>query len=151
LTERELQKIIKENIRVADPKVTLKLMIYYQNRKLKNLFVKNNSNPPTEEFNVVYRYTCDRAHSNSAQACYIGHTTTTIRERMKQHASIKKHYKEEHNCNITGSQMLPNTGVITKLNNKQDLVIMETLLIKQESPIINTQCNDFNRTLKIFQ
>jgi hypothetical protein len=151
LTEKALHKIISENIRPADPTVKLKLMIFYQNRKLKNVFIKNNSNPPTEEFNVVYRYTCDRVHSNSAQACYIGHTTTTIKERMKQHASIKKHYKEEHNCNITGSQMLPHASVIVKLHNKQDLVIMEALIIKQESPIINTQCSDFNKTLKIFQ
>ena len=27
---------------------------------------------------------------------YIGHTTTTVAERMKQHTSIKKHHKETH-------------------------------------------------------
>ena len=81
---------------------------------------------------------------------YIGHTTTTIKKRTKQHSSIKKHYKGTHNCNITGSQILPNIKILAKLFGKADLMILEALLIKQQRPMINIQAEDFNRVLKIF-
>ena len=84
------------------------------------------------------------------QATYIGHTTTTITERMKQHTSIKKHHKETHQQNITGAQMIQNVSILSKPSDKQDLIIMEALLIKQQKTLINIQANYFNRTLKIF-
>ena len=96
-------------------------------------------------------YSCDKVPCNEAQDKYIGHTTTTVKERVKQHTSIKRHHKEKHGENITGSQIIPKIKILAKLNNKTDLCIMEALLIKQEKPIINIQTDDFNRTLKIFQ
>jgi hypothetical protein len=126
-------------------------MIYYKNVKLKNQFIRNNQNKPSEIFNVVYKYQCDEALCNNGQgSCYVGYTTTTIKERMKQHASIKKHHKDLHCSNITGSQILPNVTVLSKSNCKVDLLVMEALFIRQEKPIINIQTNDFNRTLNIF-
>ena len=150
-TEKELQKIIQDNIKPSKNTSNIKLRIYYKNRKLKNLFIKNNPNKPKDPFNVVFMYTCDQAPCTGVQATYIGHTTTTISERMKQHTSIKKHYKETHQMNITGSKMIPNITILSRLSNKQDLIIKEALLIKQQKPAINIQANDFNRTLKIFQ
>ena len=84
------------------------------------------------------------------EACYIGLTTVTVRERFKQHASIKKHFQVVHKENITGNQMLRNVSVIAKCPHKQDLHILEALLIKETNPSINRQTDDFNRTLKIF-
>ena len=148
--EKELQTVIRRNIQPANQRSEVQLLIYYRNRKLKELFIKNNSNPSQEKYNVVYKYSCDQVQCNSVHACYIGYTTTTLKDRMKQHASIKKHYREKHNQNITGSQMLQNTTVIARYQNKQDLIIAEALYIKEERPIINTQTDDFNRTLTIF-
>ena len=112
--------------------------------------MKNNLNKPAEPFNVVYMYSCDQVPCNTAQYCYVGMTTTTIKERFKQHLSIKKHYRENHNINITGSQMIKNVQVLATLHNKQDLTLMEALYIHQKKPHLNIQANDFNRTLKIF-
>ena len=39
--------------------------------------------------------------------------------------------------------MMNNITIITKLNNKIYLGIMEPLLVKDEKPIINIQGNDF--------
>ena len=86
-----------------------------------------------------------------AQLCYIGHTTTTIKERFKQHSSIKKHFRISHNRNITGSEMSKNVTIIDSANTKQDLAIIEALHIKEQKPVINIQADDFNRTLKIFK
>lgn len=150
MTEKELQKIIYSNVEHRNPLNRINLLIYYKNKKLKNLFIRNNNNKSTSDFNVVYRYDCDQAQCKIAHACYIGHTTTTVKERMKQHSSIKRHHKEVHQTNITGTKMLENVTVMTKLHNKRDLIIMEALLIKQHKPIINIQTDDFNRTLKVF-
>lgn len=109
---------------------------------LKNAFVRNNTNPPTEEFNVMYTYTCDRAHSNSAQTHYIICYVLWQRSKKKW-SNISAMAKAPRCCLIL--------YVIAKINNKQNLIIMETLLIKHESLIINTQCNDFHSTLKILQ
>jgi hypothetical protein len=150
-TEKEMQTIIHQNVKPTENNKKLKLFIYYKNKKLKHLFIRNNSNKPTASFNVVYKYHCDEVHRNNVQgADYIGFTRTTLKDRMKQHASIKKHYKEEHERNITGSEMLQNVSVLSKSNNRIDLIIMEALYIKQEHPIINIQTDDFNRTLKKF-
>ena len=81
---------------------------------------------------------------------YIGHTTTTVKERIKQHSSIKRHHRETHLENITGSRILPDISILAKTSNKIDLIILEALLIKQYKPVINIQTDNFNRTLNIF-
>ena len=46
--------------------------------------------------------------------------------------------------------MMNKIKIITELNNKRDLGIMEALLIKEENTIINIQAYDFDRTLEKF-
>ena len=148
--ESELKTIIKRNLKAAIPSTIVLLLVYYKNKQLKQLFIKNNSNPSVENYNAVYKYQCDQVQCTSVQACYVGYTTTTLKKRMKQHASIKKHYKDAYSINITGLQMLQNTSVLARFQRKQDLILAEALFIKQERPLINTQTEDFNRTLNIF-
>ena len=45
--------------------------------------------------------------------------------------------------------MLSNVTVLQTCHNKQELIILEALLIKTNKPIINLQTDDFKRTLKI--
>ena len=54
----------------------------------------------TETYIVIYKYTGDKAPCNVTHACNIGHTTTTVKERIKQHSSIKLHFTETHKENI---------------------------------------------------
>ena len=68
--------------------------------------IRNSPNKPSEEINVVYKYSCTETHSNDAQTDYIDHTIATIKDRFKQHASIKKHFRMTHNKNITVFEML---------------------------------------------
>ena len=84
------------------------------------------------------------------QTCCIGHKTTTVKERIKQHTLIKRHHRETHLENIRGSMILPDISILARTSNKIDLIILEALLIKQHKPIINIQTDDFNRTLNIF-
>ena len=148
--ERELKKIVYDYVTEEENK-ELKILIYYRNKKLKNLLIKNNMHKPNDDFNVVYKYSCDQVPCTEAQSCYIGYTTTTVKERFKQHASIKKHFRTVHNRNITGSEMIKNVSILAHVNNKIDLILTEALLIKEHGPVINIQTDDFNRTLKIFK
>jgi len=148
--ESYLRKIIENDVKPASDNYELKLNIFYRNRKLKSAFIKNNPHRSEENFNVVYKYSCDQVPCNEAQLCYIGHTTTTIKDRFRQHNSIKKHYRDHHNSNITGKQMIPNVSILRRCNDRRDLIILEALMIKEFKPVINIQADDFNRTLKIF-
>ena len=148
-TEKELEQIVKTDI-TGSNNYTIKLLIYYKKNKLRNLFIKNNLNKTAVEHNVIYEYVCDEERCTDVHTSYIGHTTSTIKERFKQHSSIKKHFRQTHNKNITGSQMLPKVKILKNCNKKEDLIILEALMIKENRPIINTQTDDFNRTLKIF-
>ena len=78
-------------------------------------------------------------------------TTVTIKERFKQHVSIKKHYATTHNRNITGSEMIRSVSVLYREREKKDLLILEAHLIKDQNPPINRQLEDFNRVLKVFR
>ena len=82
---------------------------------------------------------------------YVDHTTTTIKERMRQHTSIKEHYKDTQNMNYTGTQMMLNVTILVRFTSKNILSIAEALHIKQMKPAIKIQCGDFNRALNIFK
>ena len=64
--EKELKKIVHDYI-IEQENKELKLLIYYRNKKVKNLFIKNNMHAPKEPFNVVYQYTCDQVPCTQAQ------------------------------------------------------------------------------------
>ena len=67
--ENELKKIIDKDVQQYDKDKHVKLLIYYKNRKVKNLFIKSKTtNIKTtnisENFNVIFKYTCDKAPCN---------------------------------------------------------------------------------------
>ena len=66
--------------------------------------------------------------------CFISHTNT-VKERIKQHSSIKRHFTEIHKENITGSMILLNISVLARASDKIDLLLLEALLIKEPKPI----------------
>ena len=149
MTEKEINQIITQNVK-PNSDAKLKLFIYYKNKKLRQLFIKNNPQKSNESHHVIYKYTCDQAQCTAAHANYIGHTTTTLKERFKQHSSIKKHFQSIHKRNITGSEMMKNVEVLCRASDKRTLSILEALMIQKLKPLINLQVGDFNRTLKIF-
>ena len=149
MTEKEINKIITQNVK-PNSDAKLKLFIYYKNKKLRQLFIKNNPQKSNESHHVIYKYTCDQAQCTAAHANYIGHTTTTLKERFKQHSSIKKHFQSIHKRNITGSEMMKNVEVLCRASDKRTLSILEALMIQKLKPLINLQVGDFNRTLKMF-
>ena len=148
--ERNLRKTVMKHV-IPTENRKIKLMIFYRNRKLRNLFIKNNPNKIEQSSNLIYKYACNKQPCTEADIFYIGRTTVTLKERFNNHKSIKTHYKNiHHQDKITGSQMLPHVSVIDKCSDRIDLCILEALYIKELNPVINKQVNDFARTLKIF-
>jgi hypothetical protein len=150
--EKQLRKIIENNVKPTSSTGEVKLLIYYQARKLKNLFIKNNPHGSSSISSVVYRYTCDHEGCQPTQT-YIGYTISTLVERMRnhaQHGSILNHNKTQHNKKITTQEIVSNTKVIKKLPTKTDLLIAEALLIKEHNPTLNAQREGETRILSIF-
>ena len=81
--------IVRDNAITTNNEDMIKFKIYYKNQKLRNVFIKNNPTKYKEQYNIVYMYTCAQSFRNSVHAKYIGHTTTIITERMKQHILLK--------------------------------------------------------------
>ena len=78
--EKNLQDIITNNIKPVNNQ-KIELMIYYKNKKLSNLLIRNNPHKDSEEHHVVYQYECPSGECEPPQT-YIGYTTTTLKQRM---------------------------------------------------------------------
>ena len=95
--EHQLRTIISRNVQTTEDSSKIKLIIFYMNNKVQNLFIKNNphrnNNGIENKHNVVYRYICNRDGCNSAPT-YLGYTTCTVKNRFRMHtqnsSSIKK-------------------------------------------------------------
>ena len=154
--ENQLRKIINNNIKEKTINSKINLQIYYKNMKLKDLVLspKTKSSATEETSNVVYQYTCPHSGCKATESTYIGYTTNTVKVRMQQHytsGAIRKHYEEEHKIRPTKENILENTKIIRKGKNKEDLMLMEALYIKNYRPIINRKDEGLVKTLKIFQ
>ena len=149
--ENNLTRIINNNIQpVANNKI--KLCIYYKNRKLSQLLIKNNINPTPDDNHVVYAYTCPKAECQPAKL-YVGYTQTSLKQRVIMHAqsgSILSHNIQTHQHKIKTKEILEHTTVIYKSPHKQELQLAEALYIKQLSPALNNQREGLHLILKVF-
>ena len=124
-----------------------------------SLIMKNNLSKATDKktmTNVVYTYKCPKhecSHDNDKNWSYTGITTCTLSRRMtyhRQNGSILKHCQSEHKTKPSHAELIPNTTIRYSENDHKRLTIKEATLIKQETPEINRQDNNFVRTLKLF-
>jgi len=155
IKENKLKKIIKQNLKPTDRSDQIQLTIFYKTKKLKNLLISNNVKPTSleDQCNVVYKYNCPDDGCSSTESIYIGYTTNTLKTRMSQHhyyGSIRKHSEEKHKIRISYDNIIRNTKNLKKDQNKEDLIILEALLIKSQVPNINMQEEGSYRILKIF-
>jgi hypothetical protein len=156
--EMQLQKIIKDNVSPVQDDDDLKLLIYYRNRKLRDLIISNkpkSSQPATSDrHHVVYQYTCTRDGCNSSPK-YIGYTSTTVWERFGMHTqtgSIKKHLQDIHQIDrIPRKDLIKDVTILRSCPSKRDLMFTEAILIKSEKPSLNSQAEGCDRLLKLFK
>ena len=149
--EHTLQKIVSDHVTPNTDNIDIKLHIYYKCKTIKNLFIRNNPHKDVSS-HVVYQYSCPRAGCQPAQT-YIGYTECSLTDRVRNHAqngAIRNHSFEEHNTKITTNEILQATTVLRHFTVKEELLIAEALLIKQENPTLNGQREGEARILSIF-
>jgi len=157
LEEKRLQNIFSKNVSPATDRTDISLRIYYKNRKLQNLFIRNRpklDTPTIERSHVVYQYTCDQDGCNSSKT-YIGYTTCTLSDRFRMHAqqgSIKKHLQQAHQFQKIPKQMiLAPTKILATCQNRRELFYTEAIYIKDLKPVLNAQDEGADRLLKVFK
>ena len=77
--EAALRKIIHDNVKPLEPVKTIKLQIFYKNKKLKHLFIKDRLEK-RGNFCVIYQFKCDKMPSLETYNFFMGWTTTAIKE-----------------------------------------------------------------------
>jgi len=157
LQEKQLKDVITKNVKPSRPNEIVDLRIYYRNKKLCNLFIRNkpkSTQTGSERHHVVYQYTCNNDGCNSINT-YIGYTTCTLNERFKmhaQHGSIKKHLIEHHGFSkVCKGELLEATKVLRYCSDRRELFTTEALMIKDLRPSLNSQEEGSERLLKIFR
>ena len=156
--EKQLTQIIHRNVRAADNNGKIKLNIYYENKELSNLLIKNNIHKSKTNIEnrhyLLYQYFCKRDGCEAAP--YIGYTTFTLKNKFKMHtqnsSSTKKHLAASHNiAKVTTAVLLSDVKVIGYSIDKRNLIFLEAILIKNKTPTINSQKEGCDSLLKNFQ
>ena len=151
--ESKLKSIIRNNIQAVQDDHQVCLNIYYKSRKLKNLFIKNSPVDLGLGERSVYLYKCPYGQCNMSNF-YVGYTECSLKSRFTNHAqngSIKKHIQTYHcEVKINTKELMKNVDIIYKANNKFELILAESLMIKSKNPTINEQREFSTGILKVF-
>ena len=154
--EKQLKNIVQKYIQPVETSSKVTLIIYYRNRKLGNLFIRNKPQGIRnleDRHHVVYQYICNMEGCNAPD--YIGYTTCSLYERFGMHTqrgSIKGHMVDTHNVLRTPRRdLLSCTKVLATTGDRRKLIMTEAVLIKELKPSLNSQDEGCNRILKIFK
>ena len=151
----------RSNVKVTNPNANdrLKVIIYYQSIKTRNLVMKNNLSPKLRDLartNLIYDFTCKTGeciHLPKQQVRYTGFTTCTLSRRLSFHlqkGAIRSHYESCHGRNITRAEIVEMTTARYYERDVRRLEILEALIIRCEDPEINKQDTGKCRVLKLY-
>ena len=137
-TRTKLRKSLKDLLNSCKLEIVFK-----SQRKLSNVFRFKDRLPSDLVSGAVYKYTCGRCNST-----YYGQTDRRLKVRSGEHIGISpltfkktKPSKEsairDHLLNCNNIPSFEEFTILTNGNNKFDLEIKESLLIKRDRPILN--------------
>ena len=153
--EKVLKNVFQQHVKCVNPNDRLSLNIFYKNRKISNLIMKNNLHPntdPLKKSHVVYCIKCP-GECDLPNPTYIGYTTNQLQTRLSQHlreGAPKQHMFEAHNSQYSKDSIANNTDIIVSMPDANKLSIYEALCILRQNPDINKQLNTFTRQLKLY-
>ena len=110
----------------------------YTSRKVSNYF--NNKSNCSEAFNanVIYKYTC----SEDQNISYVGETSRQLFRRIEDHKGSDKNsaiFQHIYNCKSCQSTNIHDNFKVLKRCKLQNLYSLESMVIEEENPILNTQ------------
>ena len=149
---RRLKEILNEHVITTDPHKEVKIQTYYRPYKLAGNFSTRSRPSAMEKSGVVYSFKCKEL---GCQAQYIGHSTQTLLNRIKQHryrtSGIYKHYEKDHGKAVPVlEEFKANFCIVYASDEPIRIKIVEALKIKCEKPFINAKYDGINSLLKLF-
>ena len=138
--ERNLHRIIADNVLPEDESSKVDLVIYYKNMKTSNLLIRNSPpRPPAiKEHGVVYLFRCP---VEGCSHSYVGMTTTVLSKRLSCHlqeGAIYNHFIDKHNENISRELIVASTEIIDTVSDFTRLRFLEAIHILSLKPSLNT-------------
>ena len=155
--EKVLKDLIRDNVTMRENN-RLKLVIYYKNRKTRDLVMKNNLGNNVRELartNVIYDIDCrkgDCEHLPLRNRSYSGLTTCTMSRRLTFHlqdGAVQRHHLAVHKEKVTRKEIEACTKIRYQENDTNRLEILESLIIHFEDLVINRQDTGKARELKL--
>lgn len=156
IDETKIRQIMKTKVKCINQHDKLQLSIYYSNKKMTNLIMRNNLNSSRDALrrsNVVYKIKCPVEDCKLLNPYYIGSTRCTLAQRITGHVqsgSIRNHIINEHNIAMERKHLTTNAAILQQLPDKDRLHIYEALCIKTMQPSINEQDDNFQRSCKLY-
>ena len=156
--EKALKDLVRENVTMKENN-KLKLVIYYKNRKARDLVMKSNLGNDVRELartNIIYDIDCNKGdceHLPKRNRSYSGLTTCTMSQRLTYHlqdGAVQRHHKEVHKEKVTRKEIEAYTKVRYQERDINRLEILEALIIHFEDPVINRQDTGKIRVLKLY-
>ena len=157
--EKSIKEIINNNVKVINANDRLKVIIYYQSTKTRDLVMKNNMSPKLRDLartHLIYDFTCKTGeckHLPQQQVRYSGLTTCTLSRRLSLHlqkGAMRTHYESCHGRSITRAEIVAMTKARYYERDVRRLEILEALIIRCEDPEINKQDTGNCRVLKLY-
>ena len=143
--EKILKDILKKNIKCNRDDEHIQVNIYYQNRKTRQLVMKNSPDITSQSnrTNVVYKFVCPHEDCRPRNKHYIGATTTTLSRRLTMHIQEEtgpvEHWLVKHQQKPPHRLLKQNTDIIDTANDHYRLFIKEAIHITRHKPPLNIQ------------
>ena len=148
-----IRSIVKNHVNTTSDDNTVLVCTYFKPYKMASKFSTRINCPAPERSSVVYRFECPLPGCNAG---YIGHTTQTLQNRVKQHryssSNICKHLKNDHHLNNIPSalELLPQFSILYTSAERIKIKIAEAILIKSQRPFINVKYDNSLNLLNLF-
>ena len=135
--EKMLKDLIRENVTMKGNN-KLKLIIYYKNRKTRDLVMKNNLGNNVRELartNVIYDIDCRKGgceHLPKRNRSYSGLTTYTMSRRLTFHlqdGAVQRHHIATHKEKVIRKEIEMCTKIRYQERDTNRLEILEALII----------------------
>lgn len=143
--EKVLKDILKKHTKCNKDDDRIQINIYYQNRKTRQLVMKNSpvTIKQSNRTNVVYNFICPHEDCRPRTNNYIGATTTTLSRRLTMHIQEEtgpaEHWLVEHKQRPTHKLLKDNTEIIDTVHDHYRLFIQEAIYITRHKPPLNIQ------------
>ena len=127
------------------------LRVTYQTEKVGNSFRLKDITPKTILSKVVYSFQCP----SDADTQYIGFTTRSLQERVKEHSRgdtvVAEHVDRCSTC-TKETINTDNFSILRKCRTNAEARIYEAIYIKRKNPSLNHQLvkSGFTHTLSVF-